>query len=58
MVLRSDVMRGDVVEFRLSRKLQPGKHRVAVIFIPDDASVYEPSRSKVLVLTVKRANRG
>lgn len=45
----------DVETIRLSRNLRRGKHKVRVVFIPDDAAAYERSRSQVMVLRVKRA---
>ncbi len=58
MVSRTEVTVDDIEQIRLSRDLRPGKHRIRIIFIPDGASGYDSSRSRVLVLRVKRAKGG
>ena len=50
---RSAVVAADVSTIRLSRDLRVGKHRIRVIFVPDDTTDFDRSRSTVMVLKVK-----
>lgn|GEM_PF-3054580 len=58
-VAARDALSADDVETtRLSKHLRRGKHRVRVIFVPDDATAYDRSRSPVMLLRVRRADPG